>query len=327
MHLLARHPHRRRARPRHLHRRCPRPTRRRPFARRSANSTATRSRTSATRNCWIPSPSGPSTRSLAGSPTWAAGSPPPATSRRSAASSSALGNASPDTVDGSWRSGSSPSRSFPSGSSSSWCSIRRSAGHACLLAAARPGRLVLVARPRCHPESPGRGASDDDPQPSCPTCSTCWSSAWKPGSASSRRSTAPCRLRARALSDEFARMLGEVRAGSSRADAMRAMEKRIDVARDPLVRARHPPGRHLRCVDRPGAAGPGRRDADQASPDGPGEGPEGPGEDADPDGVLHLPGAVRRRPRSRHHQHLPQLLPDAGPASPPIDDRRPDAPA
>jgi tight adherence protein C len=32
------------------------------------------------------------------------------------------------------------------------------------------------------------------------------------------------------LSDEFRRMLGEVRAGSSRADAMRAMETRLDVA-------------------------------------------------------------------------------------------------
>ena len=32
------------------------------------------------------------------------------------------------------------------------------------------------------------------------------------------------------LSDEFARMLGEVRAGASRSDAMRAMDERIDVA-------------------------------------------------------------------------------------------------
>jgi len=32
------------------------------------------------------------------------------------------------------------------------------------------------------------------------------------------------------LSDEFARMLGEVRAGASRADAMRAMDERIDVS-------------------------------------------------------------------------------------------------
>jgi tight adherence protein C len=32
------------------------------------------------------------------------------------------------------------------------------------------------------------------------------------------------------LSDEFARMLGEVRAGASRADSMRAMDERIDVA-------------------------------------------------------------------------------------------------
>jgi tight adherence protein C len=32
-----------------------------------------------------------------------------------------------------------------------------------------------------------------------------------------------------ALSDEFARMLGEVRAGASRSDAMRAMDERIDV--------------------------------------------------------------------------------------------------
>ena len=31
------------------------------------------------------------------------------------------------------------------------------------------------------------------------------------------------------LTDEFARMLGETRAGSSRADAMRAMEKRANV--------------------------------------------------------------------------------------------------
>ena len=33
-----------------------------------------------------------------------------------------------------------------------------------------------------------------------------------------------------ALSDEFARMLGEVRAGSTRAEGMRAMDQRIDVA-------------------------------------------------------------------------------------------------
>ncbi len=32
-----------------------------------------------------------------------------------------------------------------------------------------------------------------------------------------------------ALTDEFSRMLGEVRAGATRADAMRAMEKRCDV--------------------------------------------------------------------------------------------------
>jgi tight adherence protein C len=32
-----------------------------------------------------------------------------------------------------------------------------------------------------------------------------------------------------ALSDEFARMLGEVRAGSTRADAMRALEQRTDI--------------------------------------------------------------------------------------------------
>ena len=40
-----------------------------------------------------------------------------------------------------------------------------------------------------------------------------------------------------------------------------AMETRSNVHRAPLLRARHPPGRHLRRVDRPGAAGPGRRDA------------------------------------------------------------------
>ena len=54
-------------------------------------------------------------------------------------------------------------------------------------------------------------------------------SASRPASASSRRSTArspPC---PGPLSEEFARMLGEVRAGASRADAMRALDARTNV--------------------------------------------------------------------------------------------------
>src|SRR5690606_15093214 len=48
---------------------------------------------------------------------------------------------------------------------------------------------------------------------------------------------------------------------------------------------------------------------------GPGEGPEGAGEDADPDGVLRLPVAVRGGAGARHHQHHGLLLGPSGPVS------------
>ena len=50
---------------------------------------------------------------------------------------------------------------------------------------------------------------------SCPTSSTCSSSRSRPASVSSRRSTAPCTAVPGALSDEFRRMLHEIRIGST----------------------------------------------------------------------------------------------------------------
>ena len=74
-------------------------------------------------------------------------------------------------------------------------------------------------------------------------------------------------------------------------------------ARPSGLRARDHPGRHLRRLDRSRAAEPVPGDAHQAAPAGTGAGAEGPGEDAVPDGVLHLPGAVRRGAGTGGHQH------------------------
>ena len=69
-----------------------------------------------------------------------------------------------------------------------------------------------------------------------------------------------------ALSDEFRRMLHEIRIGSSRAEALRAMADRTDVPELRALHPRHAAGRHLRCVDLPAAALAGRRDAHPAPP-------------------------------------------------------------
>src|SRR5581483_10658694 len=80
--------------------------------------------------------------------------------------------------------------------------------------------------------------------------------------------------------------------------------------RAPVVHPGHAPGRHLRRVDRPHAAQPGRRDAGPAAPAGPGGGPEGAGEDALPLDLLHLPVAVHgdsRPRRAADHEERPGL--------------------
>src|SRR5262249_26572338 len=96
------------------------------------------------------------------------------------------------------------------------------------------------------------------------------------------------------LSDEFARMLGEVRAGSSRADALRSLEARCNV---PEVRSfvlailqadtfGVSIGRVLRAQ-----ADEMRIKRRQLA--------EERAQDAHPDGVLHLPVAVHHRARPR----------------------------
>lgn len=110
-----------------------------------------------------------------------------------------------------------------------------------------------------------------------------------------------------ALSLEFARMLGETRAGAAR--GRHACHGGTGQRpRGPLVRPRDHPGGHVRCVHRPRAPRPSRGDAHQAPPARPGTGAEGAGEDAHPDGLLHLPLAVRRRHRSGDHQHPEGVL-------------------
>ena len=107
-----------------------------------------------------------------------------------------------------------------------------------------------------------------------------------------------------ALSDEFRRMLHEIRIGSSRADALRAMAERTDVPElrafilamlqadtfgvsiSRLLRSQADEMRIRRRLARAGA------------------GAEGAGQDAVPPGVLHLPVDLRRHPRPGDHPDL-----------------------
>ena len=108
------------------------------------------------------------------------------------------------------------------------------------------------------------------------------------------------------LTEEFGRMLGEVRAGASRADAMRNLEARTDV---PELRSfvlailqadtfGVSIGRVLRAQADEMRIKRRQLAQEQAQ--------KAPGEDADPDGVLHLPGAVRGGARSGGDQHRRQ---------------------
>ena len=92
-----------------------------------------------------------------------------------------------------------------------------------------------------------------------------------------------------ALSDEFRRMLHEIRIGSTRADALRAMAERSDV---PELRS------FILAMLQADTFGVSisrllRSQADEMRIKrrllGAGEGAEGPGQDALPAGVLHLP--------------------------------------
>ena len=98
-------------------------------------------------------------------------------------------------------------------------------------------------------------------------------------------------------------MLGEVRAGSSRADAMRALDARTNI---PEIRSfvlailqadtfGVSIGRVLRAQ-----ADEMRIKRRQLAQE---RAQKAPGEDADPDGVLHLPVAVRHRPRAGRAEH------------------------
>jgi tight adherence protein C len=82
------------------------------------------------------------------------------------------------------------------------------------------------------------------------------------------------------LTQEFNRMLGETRAGSSRAEAMKAMDKRIGIEE---VRS------FVMAILQADAFG-------------------GAGEDAAADGVLHLPVVVHHLPWAGHDQHRPEQV-------------------
>ena len=285
-------------------------TRSRSCATRCASSTATRSRTSATRSCWPRSASGrvapghgrPDQRS-------AAASRRSATPTTSARSSSQAGNGSADAVDRFLaiqvdHAGRSSSRW--SGSSIVYNPLGLSRD-----AAARSCCLILA--PCCSSApTPSLNRRVEERQHDLRR-----QAARHPRPADHQRRGRP-RLRAgarphhrgrarravRRVRPHAGRGPGRCQPGRRHAGPRPAHQR----ARGPVVRAGHPPGRHLRRVHRAGPAGPGRGDAHQAPPAGPGAGPEGPGQDADPDGVLHLPGAVRGRDRPGHHQHPHALL-------------------
>ena len=107
-----------------------------------------------------------------------------------------------------------------------------------------------------------------------------------------------------ALSDEFRRMLHEIRIGSSRADRAPRHGRAHLGTGAPGVHPRDAPSRHLRRVDLPAAPCTSRRDAHPAPSQGSGGSAEGTGQDAVPVGVLHLPVDLRRDHRARLHPDL-----------------------
>ena len=120
------------------------------------------------------------------------------------------------------------------------------------------------------------------------------------------------------LAEEFARVLQEMQIGLGRADAMRALGERTNVARPRVVRHRHGAGRRVRHPDRPGAARAVQRDAGQAPAAGRGEGPEGAGEDHGPADLLHPAVPVHRghRPGRASASWTPSASMSAAPDPP-----------
>ena len=110
------------------------------------------------------------------------------------------------------------------------------------------------------------------------------------------------------LSDEFMRMLGETRAGSGAPDAMRSMEQRIDIPEVKsfvlaIIQADMfgiSIGRVLRGQAEELRIRRRQRAQEMAQ--------KAPVKMLDPDGVLHLPRAVRRGNRPSDDQHLEELL-------------------
>ena len=160
----------------------------------------------------------------------------------------------------------------------------------------RLGDDVFVPRPRRDRESPRDRASVPDPHRSS-RCARSTRVSVEPPRVSNKHSTTIVAVPG-PLSDEFMRMLGETRAGSGRAEAMRAMEQRIDIPEIKSSCSRS--SRPTRSVSRSAvclraqaeelASGVARRRRRWR---------EGAGQDVDPDGVLHLPRAVRRGARPR----------------------------
>ena len=285
-----------------------RPTRRRSSAARCASSRATRSRTSVTRSCSNPLNERAIARSLDGLTPSAAGSRPSGyVEQTSARSSSAPATATEDRRPVPRRPGAHRRlrRPSPGPASSIEFARRRDLARSASIASSS---LAARPRPRRDRSTGGSRTGSTTSAQAARRARPAGRSASRPASASSRRSTAPSTPCPGPLSEEFARMLGEVRAGASRADAMRALEQRTNV---PELRSfvlailqadtfGVSIGRVLRAQ--------ADEMRDQAPPAGPGEGPEGAGEDAHPDGVLHLPRAVRRGARPRRHQHHRSLL-------------------